>query len=94
MPATWKPTFRTLFPICKAKKNHEEIAQMITIELNGKQQTIPPGSAVTDLLSIIGSEGNTVAVVINDRIIRPDKRSTHNLQEGDRVEILVFAGGG
>jgi sulfur carrier protein len=67
---------------------------MITIELNGKQQTLPPGSAVTDLLSIIGSEGNTVAVVINDCIIRPDKRSTHHLQEGDRVEILVFAGGG
>jgi sulfur carrier protein len=67
---------------------------MITIELNGKQQTLPPGSAVTDLLSIIGSEGNTVAVVINDRIIRPDKRSTHHLLEGDRVEILVFAGGG
>ena len=67
---------------------------MITIELNGKQQTLPPGSAVTDLLSIIGSEGNTVAVVINDRIIRPDKRSAHHLLEGDRVEILVFAGGG
>ena len=67
---------------------------MITLELNGKQQIVPHGSAVTDLLSIIGSVDNNVAVVINDRIIRPDKRSTHQLQEGDRVEILIFAGGG
>ena len=67
---------------------------MITIELNGKQQTLPPGSAVTDLLSIIGSDGNTVAIVVNDLIIRPDKRSTHLLLDADRVEILVFAGGG
>lgn len=67
---------------------------MLTLELNGKQQIVPPGSAVTDLLSIIGSVDNNVAVVINDRIIRPDKRSTHQLQEGDRVEILIFAGGG
>ena len=67
---------------------------MITIELNGKQQTLPPGSSVTDILSIIGSDGNTVAIVVNDRIIRPDKRSTHLLQDADRVEILVFAGGG
>jgi sulfur carrier protein len=67
---------------------------MITIELNGKQQTLPPGSAINDLLSIIGSDGNTVAIVVNDRIIRPDKRSTHLLQDADRVEILVFAGGG
>ena len=67
---------------------------MITIELNGKLQTLPPGSTVTDLLSIIGSDGNTVAIVVNDRIIRPDKRSTYLLQDNDRVEILVFAGGG
>ena len=67
---------------------------MITIELNGKQQRVPPGSAVTDLLSIIGSDGNTVAIVINECIIRPDNRSTHQLLEGDRVEILMFAGGG
>ncbi|NMW18860.1 MAG: sulfur carrier protein ThiS [Chlorobiaceae bacterium] len=67
---------------------------MLTLELNGKQQIVPHGSAVTDLLSIIGSVDNNVAVVINDRIIRPDKRSTHQLQEGDRVEILIFAGGG
>ncbi len=67
---------------------------MITIELNGKQQTVPPGSAVTDLLSIIGSDGKSVAIVVNDEIIRPDKRSAHRLLEGDRVEILIFAGGG
>ena len=70
---------------------------MITLEVNGKPEAIPHGSTVTDLLTLIASEGNTVATVatvINDNIIRPDKRSTHQLQEGDRVEILVFAGGG
>ena len=67
---------------------------MITIELNGKLQTLPPGSTVTDLLSIIGSDGNTLAIVVNEQIIRPDKRSTHQLQNNNRVEILVFAGGG
>ena len=67
---------------------------MITIELNGKEQSLPPGSTVTDLLSIIGTEGTTVAVVVNEDIIRPDNRSTRQLQQGDRVELLVFAGGG
>ena len=67
---------------------------MITIELNGQQQSLPPGASVTDLLAIIGSDTNTVAVVVNEHIIRPATRSTHLLQEGDHVEILVFAGGG
>ncbi|ABL64785.1 sulfur carrier protein ThiS [Chlorobium phaeobacteroides] len=67
---------------------------MITIELNGENYTIPRGSSVSDLLKEIGSDGKTVAVVVNELIIRPENRSLHLLMEGDRVEILVFAGGG
>ena len=68
--------------------------QMITIDLNGQQQPLAPGSTVVDLLSTIGSDGKSVAVVVNDRIIRPENRPSQLLQEGDRVEILIFAGGG
>jgi len=67
---------------------------MITIDLNGQQQPLAPGSTVVDLLSTIGSDGKSVAVVVNDRIIRPENRPSQLLQEGDRVEILIFAGGG
>ncbi|NTV06368.1 MAG: sulfur carrier protein ThiS [Chlorobiaceae bacterium] len=67
---------------------------MITIELNGKQQPLPSGSAVSDLLKIIGADGKNVAIVVNEQIIRPENRPAHFLQEGDRVELLIFAGGG
>jgi sulfur carrier protein len=70
------------------------MSQMITIELNGKEEQLPSGSDVNRLLSIIGSDGNNVAVLVNDRSIRPENRSTHLLRQGDRVEILIFAGGG
>lgn len=70
------------------------MSQMITIDLNGQQQPLAPGSTVVDLLSTIGSDGKSVAVVVNDRIIRPENRPSHLLQEGDRVELLIFAGGG
>ncbi len=72
----------------------KEMAQMITIELNGKEEQLPSGSDVNGLLSIIGSDGKNVAVLVNDRSVRPENRPTHLLQEGDRVEILIFAGGG
>jgi len=67
---------------------------MITIELNGKEQCLKSGSSVSNLFSFVGCDDTNVAVVINEKIIRPENRSTHLLQEGDRVEILVFAGGG
>ncbi len=70
------------------------MSQMITIELNGQKQPLPTGSAVSDLLSIIGSDGKSVAVLVNQQIIRPENRSARILQEGDEVELLIFAGGG
>ena len=70
------------------------MSQMITIELNGQQQPLPTGSAVSDLLTIIGSDGKSVAVLVNQQIIRPENRPTCMLQEGDQVELLIFAGGG
>jgi sulfur carrier protein len=67
---------------------------MITVELNGKKLELPPSSSVTDLLAMIGSDGKTVAVLLNEKIVRPENRSTAVLHERDRVEVLVFAGGG
>ncbi|MCY2928772.1 MAG: sulfur carrier protein ThiS [Planctomycetota bacterium] len=67
---------------------------MITIKLNGKDQTLPDASVVNDLFLILGAEGKNVAVVVNETIVRPENRSSHRLQDGDQVEILAFAGGG
>ena len=67
---------------------------MITIKLNGKDQTLPEGSVVSDLFPILGAEGSNVAVVVNETIVRPGDRASHRLHEGDQVEILAFAGGG
>ena len=67
---------------------------MITIELNGRNQALPEASTVNDLFPILGSDGKNVAVVVNETIVRPENRSSLLLHEGDRVEVIVFAGGG
>ncbi|MDP8305280.1 MAG: sulfur carrier protein ThiS [Candidatus Chlorobium antarcticum] len=67
---------------------------MITIQLNGEPETLPETSALSDLLAHIGSDGKTVATLVNEQVVRPPQRAVHILMEGDRVEILVFAGGG
>ena len=67
---------------------------LIRIELNGLQREIPEGSSIQELLSIEGAERQQVAVIVNERIIRPDGRAECILRQDDRVELLVFAGGG
>lgn len=67
---------------------------MITITLNGEQRNVQTGSSVDDLLGIIGAETQRVAVVINENIVYPEKRSSQILQENDQVEVLAFVEGG
>jgi sulfur carrier protein len=67
---------------------------MIRIELNGQTREIPEGFSVADLLVVDGADRQQVAVVVNERIVRPDARPVCILQENDQVEVLVFAGGG
>jgi len=67
---------------------------MIRITLNGEKREFPSGSSVADLLKLERAESQKVAVVVNENIVRPDDRTSVILQDGDQVEILVFAGGG
>lgn len=67
---------------------------MLTIELNGTPERVAEGSTVADMPALVGSDGKTVATVLNDQVVRAPERAGTLLSEGDRVEILVFAGGG
>jgi len=67
---------------------------MIRITLNGEKREFPSGSSVADLLKLECAESQKVAVIVNENIVRPDDRASLILQDGDQVELLVFAGGG
>ncbi|NTU59378.1 MAG: sulfur carrier protein ThiS [Chlorobiaceae bacterium] len=67
---------------------------MIQITLNGEHRDIPEGSSVTDLLAVTGADRQQVAVVVNERIVRPEDRRSCILKEHDQIDVLVFAGGG
>lgn len=66
----------------------------IRIQLNGEPYTVSAECTVTDLLRELGSDGNSKAVIVNEKFVRFESRASHVLQEGDQVEILVFAAGG
>ncbi|HWQ26511.1 MAG TPA: sulfur carrier protein ThiS [Chlorobaculum sp.] len=67
---------------------------LIQIALNGEKREVREGSSVADLLAVSGADRQQVAVVVNERIVRPDDRQSCILQKNDQVDVLVFAGGG
>ena len=66
----------------------------IHIQVNGELQTVPCGSTIAGLLQQLDIRSDRVAVEVNLRIVDRQNFDQQNLQEGDRVEIISFIGGG
>jgi thiamine biosynthesis protein ThiS len=64
------------------------------ITVNGEERQSPDGASVEDLLRDMGVNPERVAVLVNDRVVARSDRASVKLKHADRVEILVFAGGG
>lgn len=63
------------------------------VKINGKAEEIQ-GGTVLDLLKLKNIEPQMVAVEVNDAMLERDHLATTRLNEGDRVEVLFYMGGG
>ena len=64
------------------------------VRVNSKEQPLPERSTVKALLEVLGLSGQRVAVEVNLALVTRSEWETHILQEGDRVEVVTFVGGG
>lgn len=65
----------------------------ISIQINGEPRTVPP-STVRGLLDSLGIDPVRVAVELNLDILPKQSYDSTDLNEGDRIEIVHFVGGG
>ncbi len=66
----------------------------ITIHLNGQAQTIAPATNLTTLVATLGQDPRGVAIERNRDIVPKSAWDACVLEEGDRLEVVVFVGGG
>ena len=66
----------------------------MTIQLNGASHVLEHSTTVGELLRSLQLHGDKVAVEVNLEILDKKDFEQHGLQEGDRVEIMSFVGGG
>lgn len=62
--------------------------------LNGEPHEHKGDGTLPSLLSEIAADPLNVAIMINDNVISRTERDSVTLADGDRIEIVVFAGGG
>ena len=66
----------------------------MNIQFNGENRDIETGESLASLIKKLNSKKQRIVVLLNDDMIPADKQTGQILKEGDRVEILTFAGGG
>jgi sulfur carrier protein len=66
------------------------------LHINGEERDFnsPPPSTLAELVEILGMKADRVAVELNRDIVPRDRWSETPLNEGDRLEVVHFVGGG
>lgn len=67
---------------------------MMELMVNGEKRILPEGTTVLQLLELLKVVPERVVVEVNLRILKRAEHPTVGLQDGDRVEIVRFVGGG
>lgn len=63
------------------------------VRINGEERTVASANLAA-LVEELGLSGQRVATMVNDDIVRRERRGDFALSPGDRVEIIAMVGGG
>ena len=66
----------------------------MNIIVNGEPKEVADSLAIADVISELGLKPERLAVEVNRKIIRRAAWPSTTLEEGDKVEIVHFVGGG
>lgn len=66
----------------------------MTVIVNGETRDIAPGSSVSALLEALALNPKTVVAQLNDDIVERGQFDATVIQDGDRLELVRFVGGG
>ena len=69
-------------------------APQLHVTVNGEPRAIPAPATVADLVRLLQLQPTQVAVERNQKLVRRAEHASTPLQDGDRLEIVTFFGGG
>lgn len=67
---------------------------IMNIIINGESKEFSDAITVMKLLLELSLEGKVMAAAVNMEIVKQDTWDTYMLEDGDKLELLDFVGGG
>lgn len=71
-----------------------EGSRTFSVQINGKAREVPAGLNVEGLLQFLGLHPALVVVERNREIVPRGEYAATSVEEGDRLELVHFVGGG
>ncbi len=76
-------------------RTHERSSEaVLQLTVNGESRSIPAGAKIADLVADLKLDGRKIAVERNLEIVPRSLYGQTALEDGDRIEIVAFVGGG
>jgi len=66
----------------------------VTIIVNGEHRDFEAGCTLQGVIERLGLEGKVMAAAVNMNIVKQAAWNSHLLNDGDKIELLDFVGGG
>ncbi len=79
---------------CVGGRGHGISRGVTDIVVNGRPRSVPEDTTVAELIAELGLQAEHVAVERNRTIVPRAEHARTVLQDGDRLEIVTFVGGG
>lgn len=64
------------------------------IHINGEQKEVAAGTSVADVVNTLDGDPRGIAIERNLEIVPKSQHGSVLLEEGDRLEVVQFVGGG
>ncbi len=64
------------------------------VTVNAQEREVPPGTTVRGLIEQMGLAKQACAAEVNKNLIPRRQHESHELRDGDRVELVSLVGGG
>lgn len=64
------------------------------LSINGENMEFESGKNIDEILAILGVEAKIFAITLNAKLVKRESYSETFPQDGDKIEMLQFMGGG
>ena len=79
---------------CRIRSLLRQLQTVMQVTINGQARELPEGATAGQVVSILGLQGQRLAMEVNQEILPRSEFDHHTLVEGDVVEIVRAIGGG